>query len=113
MITTTQCFLILGRLHLLGSPWNEVSLEALEWSICVAAWPFYVIVFKRLVQLFNIIQDYFPIRDSKRLLECVKKCFLKEGNLPHYQNSWFFRTSANSNKMSGPLHIRINGCILY
>ena len=42
MITTTLCFLILGRLPLLGSPWNEILLEALEWSICVAARPFYV-----------------------------------------------------------------------
>ena len=36
------CFLMLGRLLLLGSPWNEISLEALEQSICVAARPFYV-----------------------------------------------------------------------
>ena len=42
-----------------------------------------------------------------------KKVPLKEKILPHYQNSKFFRTSANSNKMSGPLHVRINGCILY
>ena len=68
--------------------------------------------FQKVVQLFNIIRDYFPIRDSKRL-ECVKKCFLKEEILPHYQNSRFFRTYASSNKMSGPLHVRINECILY
>ena len=36
------CFLILGRLRLLGSPLIEISLEVLERSICVAAWPFYV-----------------------------------------------------------------------
>ena len=30
--------------------------------------------FQKVVQFFNPIQDYFPIRDSKRL-ECVKKCF--------------------------------------
>ena len=38
---------------------------------------------------------------------------LKEEILPHYQNPWFFRTYADSSKMSGPLHVRINGCILY
>ena len=36
------CFLILGRLLLLGSPWNEILLEVLQRSICVAAWPFYL-----------------------------------------------------------------------
>ena len=36
------CFLMLGRLLSLGSPWNEISLEVLERSICVAARPFYV-----------------------------------------------------------------------
>ena len=30
-----------------------------------------------------------------------KKVLLKEEILPHYQNSRFFRTYANSNKMSG------------
>ena len=34
------CFL--GRLLLLGSPWNEIWLEVLERSICLAVWPFYV-----------------------------------------------------------------------
>ena len=67
--------------------------------------------FQKVVQLFNIIRDYFPIRDSKRL-ECVKNCFLKEEILPHYRNSRFLRTYADSNKMSGPLHVRINGSIL-
>ena len=38
----TICFLILGRLLLLGSPWNEISLEALERSIWVATRPSYV-----------------------------------------------------------------------
>ena len=41
-----------------------------------------------------------------------RKTLLKEEILPHYQNSQFFQTYANSNKMSGPLHIQINGCIL-
>ena len=36
------CFLILGRLPLLGSSWNKISLEILERFICVAAPPFYV-----------------------------------------------------------------------
>ena len=53
------------------------------------------------------MRDYFPIRDSERL-EC-KKVLLKEKILPHYQNSQFFRTYANSNKISGPLHVRTNG----
>ena len=30
-----------------------------------------------MVQLFNLMRDYFPIRDSKRL-ECIKKCFWKK-----------------------------------
>ena len=30
--------------------------------------------FEKAVQFFNLMQDYFPIRDSKRL-ERVKKCF--------------------------------------
>ena len=30
--------------------------------------------FQKVVQLFNLMRDYFPMRDSKRL-ECVKKCF--------------------------------------
>ena len=52
---------------------------------------------------------------NERLLETrvCKKVLLKEEILPHYQNSRFFRTDANSNKMSGPLHVWINGCILY
>ena len=33
--------------------------------------------FQKVVQLFNLMRDYFPIRDSKRL-ECAKKCFLKK-----------------------------------
>ena len=49
------------------------------------------------------MRDYFPIRDSKRL-ECVK-VLLKEEILLHYKNSQFFRKYANSNKMSGVLHI--------
>ena len=38
---------------------------------------------------------------------------LKGEILPHFQNSGFFRTYANSNKMSDPLHVQIDGCILY
>ena len=38
---------------------------------------------------------------------------LKEEILLHYQNPRFFQTHPNSYKMSGPLHARINGCILY
>ena len=38
---------------------------------------------------------------------------LKEEILPHYQNSRFFQTYANSNKMSGPLHVWVNGLVLY
>ena len=68
--------------------------------------------FQKVVQLFNIMQKNFPIRDSKRL-ECVKKFFLKEEILLHYQNSRFFQTYANSNKKSGPLHVQIKGWILY
>ena len=30
--------------------------------------------FEKVVQLFNLMRDYFPIRDSKRL-ESVNKCF--------------------------------------
>ena len=36
------CFLMLRRLLLLGSSWNEISLKVLEWFICVAARPSYV-----------------------------------------------------------------------
>ena len=38
---------------------------------------------------------------------------LKEEILPDYQNPRLIQMYANSNKMSGPLHVRINGCILY
>ena len=37
------CVPILGRLLLLGSPPNEISLEVLEQSICIAAWSFFVV----------------------------------------------------------------------
>ena len=40
------------------------------------------------------------------------KVLLKEEILPHYQNSRFFQTYINSNKTPGPLHVRINECIL-
>ena len=71
-----------------------------------------LIVFKwwcNCVILYKIIFQLEILRG----LECVKKCFLKEEILLHYQNSNFFRTYANSNKMSGPLHVRINRCMLY
>ena len=35
--------------------------------------------FQKMEQLFNIIQDYFPLRDSKRL-ECVKNVLSKRRN---------------------------------
>ena len=100
-MTTTLCFLILVRSLLLGSRWNEVSLEALAFLCRLKFWfgkkiedePAYCPdrnellqisrpcknyhCFQKVVQLFNIIQDYLPIRDSKRL-ECVKKCFSKQ-----------------------------------
>ena len=67
--------------------------------------------FQKLVKLFNLMRDYFPIRDSERLV--CKKVLLKEEILPHYQNFQFFQTYANSNKTSGSLHVRINRYILY
>ena len=132
MMTTTLCFLILE--HLLGSPWNKISLEALEWSLCVAAWlsyvawpwpslgflwPFLQILkpcknshgFQKVAQLFNLMRLFSNQRFQK--IWVCKKVLLKEEILPHYQNSQFFLTYANSNKMSGPLHVRINVCILY
>ena len=36
-----------------------------------------LIVFKTWCNCLNLMRDYFPIRDSKRL-ECVKKCFEKK-----------------------------------
>ena len=42
LLTVTICFLILGCLFLLGSPWNTISLEVLKRSISVAAQPFYL-----------------------------------------------------------------------
>ena len=45
--------------------------------------------------------------------DALLQILLKEEILPHYQDSQFFQTYTNSNKMSGPLHVRINGCILY
>ena len=60
-------------------------------------------------------KQQLEITFNLRLLEIrvCKKVLLKVEILSHYQNSRFFRTYANSNKMSGPLHVRINGCILY
>ena len=103
------CSLILGRLLLLGSPWNEISLEVLErssWThfrrssafLCWLKFWFaekedepaycpdrYELLqisrpcknshcFQKVVQLFNLMRDYFPIRDSRKL-EWAKKCF--------------------------------------
>ena len=36
------CFLIQGRLLLFDSPWNEISLDVLELTICIATQPFYL-----------------------------------------------------------------------
>ena len=63
--------------------------------------------FQKVVQLSNLMRDYFPE------IRVYKKVLLKEEILPHNQNSQLFQTYANSNKISGPLHVRINGCILY
>ena len=52
------------------------------------------------VQLFNLMRDYFPIRDQE--MRVCKKVLLKEEILPHYQNSRYFRTYANSNKILIP-----------
>ena len=56
------------------------------------------------------MRDYFPVRDSKRWV--CKKVHLKEEILSHYQNSRFFGAYANSNKMSGPSHVRIKGTLM-
>ena len=66
--------------------------------------------FQKVIDLFNLKPDSFPIRDSKRL-ECVRKCFEKKNST--LSKLSIFRAYANSNEMSGPLHARINGCILY
>ena len=68
-----------------------------------------LIVFKRWCYCLISYEIIFQLQ----ILRVCKKVLLKEETLPHYQNSRFFRTYANSNKMSGPLHVRINGCILY
>ena len=56
------------------------------------------------------IRDYIPIYLEIRV---HKKVLLKEEILLHYQNSWFFWIYTNSIKISGPLPVRINGCMLY
>ena len=95
-VITTLCLVILGRLVLLGSPENEISLKTLESLTKVLIYkkmenePSYCPdrhqllqtsrpckishCFQKVAQLFNLVRDYFPIKDSKRL-ECVKKCF--------------------------------------
>ena len=57
------------------------------------------------------MRDYFPIRDSKRL-ECVKSAF-KGRNSTALSKFSIFSKYANSNKMSGPLHVRIIRYIIY
>ena len=63
----------------------------------------------------KLANDNLTLFFNWRLLEIrvCKKVLLKEKILEHYQNCRFFRTFTNSNKMSGLLHVRINGCILY
>ena len=63
----------------------------------------------------KLANDNLTLFSNWRLLEIrvCKKVLLKEKILEHYQNCRFFRTFTNSNKMSGLLHVRINGCILY
>ena len=50
---------------------------------------------------------FFP--DKVLKIRVSRKVFLKEEILPHYQNSRFSWTYTNSNKISGPLHVRLNG----
>ena len=116
------CFLILGRLLLIGSSCKEISLEVLEQFICVAARSMSTKVlickktedepaycpdryellqmlrpcknsnsFQKVVQLFNLMQDYFPIRDSKRL-ECVKSAFKRRNSTALSKFSIFSNT---------------------
>ena len=58
----------------------------------------------------RIIDQHFAKKSTQitvTLLEIriCKKVVLKEEILPHYQNSRFFRIYANSNEMSGLLHV--------
>ena len=67
-IDNAICFLILGHLLLLGSPWNKILLEVLEWSICVAAQP---ISTKVLISKKTEDESaYCP--DRNRLLQIIK-----------------------------------------
>ena len=68
-----------------------------------------LIVFKRCCNCLILCDIIFQLE----ILRDVKKVILKEEILPHCQNPRFFQTYANSSKISGPLHARINGCILY
>ena len=72
----------------------------------------FLIVFKRWRNCLILGEIIFQLK-IPRDYRVYKKVLLKEEILPHYQNPRFFRTYANSNKMSCPLHVRINGCILY
>ena len=85
--------------------------------------------FQKMVQLFNFIelnhvariinkhfaeknrQKTIKLYSNQRLLEIrvCKAVLLNEEILRHCQNSRFLRTYANSNKMSGPLLVQING----
>ena len=56
----------------------------------------------------RIIDQHFAKKSTQitvTLLEIRIKVVLKEEILPHYQNSRFFRIYANSNEMSGLLHV--------
>ena len=75
------CFLIPGRLLLLDSPWNEISLEVLELSICVAARLLYL----DQVLIYKKTEDepaYFPGRYKLlQIVETIQKfsLFPKDG----------------------------------
>ena len=70
------------------------------------------IVYSYANHVARIIDQHFA--DKIRLeIRICEKVLLKDEILPHYQNSRFFRTYTSYNKMSGPLHVWINGCLLY
>ena len=75
------CFLIPGRLLLLDNPWNEISLEVLELSICVAARLLYL----DQVLIYKKTEDepaYFPGRYKLlQIVETIQKfsLFPKDG----------------------------------
>ena len=60
-----------------------------------------VFVYSYANHVARIIDQHFA--DKIRLeIRICEKVLLKDEILPHYQNSRFFRTYANYNKMSGP-----------